>query len=113
MKSYQQGSAVKGLALILVLPIGIIAHFIVFPLAAWNHDLVLLVVAAVAPAAYIQILKASGAFVVKTKAVNMAERIKGHMFVVLLGILLWNHLWLLIIPLVIAFMVLNKITKKK
>lgn len=115
--SVQQGSAAKGLALFLSFPVSLVSHFIVFPIAIWNHNLLVGIIALLAPMVYIQTLKFLG--VVRAtkggKKPNLRSRIIGHAFIIVLGVLLWNHLWWAVLIAVVVFMALNTkiVTAKK
>lgn len=115
--SVQQGSAAKGLALVLSFPISLVSHFIVFPIAIWNHNLLVGILALLAPLLYIQTLKFLG--VVRStkggKKPNMRNRVIAHAFIIVFGILLWNHLWWAVLIAVVVFMALNTkiVTAKK
>lgn len=90
----------------LPLPISLLSYLIVFPLAAWNHNMFFLLAAVLVPLLLAQVMQVragrrafTGVFTAKT-GIRM-------LVVAVMGFLLWHHLWLLAILLLIAELVIN------
>lgn len=85
------------------------SHMIVVPVAAWNHNLFLVVVAAVLPMTFMMVLRKMG----KLPKANIPARRWVKSVAVLAAmttvftILLWNHLWFVALVLV-AVMVVSR-----
>lgn len=79
-------------------------HWVVVPVAAWNHNLLLVIVAALAPMVLVNVLRKQGKYpAYKSEVKSHAKSIL--MLVVKTAVttfLLWNHLWLLAIVAIIV-----------
>jgi hypothetical protein len=103
MNSTAQGSATKGLFRLSVFVINNFSYFIVFPIAAWNHNLVLMVVSVLIP-----FMLGRAVAVLNGRSFTPAKKSpKGFLITALAGFLLWHHLWFFLIIFVIVAIVAN------
>lgn len=114
MKNTTQGSVSTGLIILSVPVVSFVSHFIIFPIAAWNQNFFMVLVAVFAPALYIQSLKLTGKVkvsVAPTKK-NLVASIKSLIPVSIIGFVLWFHLIIPAIVVFIIYIMLTKVLKK-
>ena len=97
---------------LLSLPISLLSAFVVFPLAAWNHNLFLVILAILVPLAMAQLMHIRAGRKLFTGFFTKKTAILYFVYTVM-AFLLWNHLWFLAILLVIAELVINSRAMKK
>lgn len=97
MSHTSQGTAAKGLFMLFVFVVNNLSYFVVFPLAAWNHDFVLMVVSVVIPFVLGKVVQSMNGYSRTGK-----RSPKAFLLTALAGFLLWHHLWFLVIIFVIA-----------
>lgn len=103
-------------AMLFMAVFSIACHWVIVPLAAWNHNLLLVIVAALAPMALIAVLRSTR----KIPAVKIESASRRKSIVTLVArtavvtFLLWNHLWLVAVAAIIVMSILRtKVTVKK
>ena len=108
MSSISQATAAKGLFMLFVFVVNNLSYFVVFPLAAWNHNFALMVASVLLPFLL-------GKAVQAMRGVKVAQRSpKGFLITALAGFLLWHHLWFFLIIFVIVAIAANTtITTKR
>lgn len=80
---------------------------VVVPVAAWNHNLLLVVVAAIFPMTFMMVLRKLG----KSPKANISARrwVKSISILAVLTavstVLFWNHLWFVALALVVVMVV--------
>lgn len=106
-------TATKGLALVGLHAISVICYFIIFPMAAWNHNVFMLAVSIIIPFVLVQMMKASKHFIYTPKP-KRGSTLNSVAAVAIIGILLWNHFWFLMILFLIVLAIRNaKLNKRK
>ena len=91
-----------------------VCHLVIVPLAAWNHNLFLVIVAAFAPMVIMGILRKVGVL----PPINYGPKhwaksiLRLGAYTALGTVLFWNHLWLLAIVVFTAVMFINGKIKK-
>lgn len=89
--------------------VSLFSHMVVVPVAAWNHNLTLVVVAALFPMIFMMVLRKLG----KSPKVSISARrwVKSISILAALTavstILFWNHLWFVALALMVV-MVLSR-----
>lgn len=107
-------TAVKGLSLVLVFITNLISYGIIFPLAAWSHNIVFLVISLALPFLLVQGLKRSKSFTYTPKKQKSSESILLSVVVLaVFGMLLWNHFIFLTVALVVFLAVRQAKLKKR
>lgn len=89
-------------------------HWVVVPVAAWNHNLLLVIVAALAPMVLVNVLRKQGKYPAYKSAV------KSHAKSILMLVaktavtvfLLWNHLWIIAIVAILVMSISKNKNKK-
>lgn len=112
MSRTSQGTATQGILVLALSFTVFVSHFIVFPLAAWNHNLVLLVLSVIIPAVFARVILATTSIKATGTKKSVSTRVVGIMATVLTGFLFWNHLWYVVVALVVINMVWNKKKRK-
>jgi hypothetical protein len=84
-----------------------LSHMVVVPVAAWNHNLLLVVVAALFPMTFMMVLRKLG----KLPKANISSRRWVKSLSILAALtavstfLFWNHLWFVALALVVVMVV--------
>lgn len=87
--------------------VSLFCHMVVVPVAAWNHNLLLIVVAAIFPMTFMMVLRKLG----KSPKANISARrwVKSISILAVLTavstVLFWNHLWFVALALVVVMVV--------
>lgn len=91
--------------------VSISSYLIIFPLAAWNHNVPLIVASVIAPLAFAQFMVYRAG---KTLFVGLFTTQTGIKFLMLtvFGILFWNHQWFLAMLLLGIEIFINSKMKK-
>lgn len=82
--------------------VSLVCHLIVVPIAAWNHSLLVVVIAALFPMVFMRFLRQKG----DLPKVNIPARHMAKSVAVLVAmtavstVIFWNHLWLVALVLV-------------
>lgn len=84
-------------------------YYIVFPIAAWNHNMPLAIIAALFPLGMNYLLAIFAGVPMRGTDAQRAMKIVG---LAVFGFLLWNHLWIPIMLLWVGLVLKNSITKK-
>ena len=89
-------------------------HWVVVPVAAWNHNLLLVIVAALAPMVVVNVLRKQGKFpAYKSETRSHAKSIMRLVVqTAVTTFLLWNHLWLLAAVAILVMSILKSKNKK-
>lgn len=103
MSHISQGTAAKGLFMLSVFVINNLSYFVVFPLAAWNHNFALMVAAILIPL----LLGRAVAALNGNSFIPAKKSPKGFLLTALAGFLLWHHLWFFLIIFVIVAIAAN------
>ena len=103
-------------AMLFMAVFSVVCHWAIVPLAAWNHNLLLVIVAALAPMALIAVLRATGK--IPAVKIESASRRKSIITLVVrtavVTFLIWNHLWLVaVVAVVVMSFLRTKVTVKK
>lgn len=79
-------------------------HWIVVPVAAWNHNLLFVIVAALAPMVLVNVLRKQGKYpAYKSEVKTHAKSIMWLVVKTAVTLfLLWNHLWIIAIVAVVV-----------
>lgn len=79
-------------------------HWVVVPVAAWNHSLLFVIVAALAPMVLVNVLRKQGKYpAYKSEAKSRAKSIMLLVAKTAVTVfLLWNHLWIIAIVAVVV-----------
>jgi len=105
-------TATKGLALVGLHAVSVICYFIIFPMAAWSNNVFMLVLSIAVPFILMQLMKASKHFTYTPKP-KRGSRLLSVAAVAVIGILLWNHYWFLVIAFIIFLAIRNAKLKKR
>jgi chromate transport protein ChrA len=99
-------------AVLLVFLASLVCHVILVPVGAWNHNLALVIVAAIVPMIFTKFFRMAD--IIPPRSGGSASWVKSIIALTIdtavITILLWNHLWLLAI---LAFVVSAFTNKKK
>lgn len=100
--------------MLLMVVFSLACHWVVVPVAAWNHSLLLVIVAALAPMVLVNVLRKQGKYPAyksdtKTHAKSIMLLVVKTTVTVFL---LWNHLWIIAIVAVLV-MSISKTKNKK
>lgn len=107
MNASSQLTAAKSSALASIL--SLLSHMIVVPVAAWNHNLFLVVVAATFPMFFMMVLRKTG----KLPKVSIPARHWVKSVAILAAmttvatVIFWNHLWLVALVLVALIVIVK------
>lgn len=92
----------------------VVCHWVVVPVAAWNHNILLVIVAALAPMVLVNVLRKQGKYPAykndtRTRVKSITRLVVKTAVAVFL---LWNHLWIIAIVAVLVMSISKtKITK--
>lgn len=112
MSRTAQGTVATGLTMVAVAVISMVSVFIIFPMAAWNHNLVLMVIAGLSPMILTRLaVRVNGLKAVPSK--NPTSPLQGILVMALSGFLLWHHMVLLFVVFLIVMMVLGSKRRKR
>lgn len=113
MSRTAQGTVTTGLSLLSLLVVSNVCYFLLFPIAAWTHNVVLLVLSVVVPFVLVQIVKAKKGIVATPKKRSSSSTINGILITVIMGTILWLHLWLVAILFIVILIIRGNAKKRR
>ena len=89
-------------------------HWVVVPVAAWNHNILLVIVAALAPMVLVNLFRKQGKYpAYKSEVKSHAQSIMWLVAKTAVTVfLLWNHLWIIAIVAVFVMSISKNKNKK-